>query len=225
MERIGIRELRQHASRYLQRVKAGETITITERGEPIAELRPIDEERPESALERLVREGGLRLPTRDWRDLPAPLPPDPGAPSPAKRCGSCASMSVSGDGVSRFVGAGQAWYRRAGVRRAARAPGAVRRADELPARDHRGASGMRRSARASAGMAADVLASVHIVLLTGTVFAAAGAIDPPEVRSLDAIHLATALTLAGELEAIVTYDAQMARGGVAAGAGGGARVA
>ena len=33
MERIGVRELRQHASRYLDRVKAGETVEVTERGD------------------------------------------------------------------------------------------------------------------------------------------------------------------------------------------------
>ncbi len=40
MESIGIRELRQHASRYLARVKAGETLHITDRGRPVARLVP-----------------------------------------------------------------------------------------------------------------------------------------------------------------------------------------
>jgi prevent-host-death family protein len=38
---IGVRELRQHASRYLQEVAAGESIEITDRGHPIARLVPI----------------------------------------------------------------------------------------------------------------------------------------------------------------------------------------
>lgn len=38
--RIGIRELRQHASRYLAQVKAGETIEVTERGKLVAVLVP-----------------------------------------------------------------------------------------------------------------------------------------------------------------------------------------
>ena len=38
MTRIGIRELRQHASRYLERVKAGEVVEVTERGKLIALL-------------------------------------------------------------------------------------------------------------------------------------------------------------------------------------------
>ena len=41
MEHIGIRELRQHASRYLARVAAGETLEVTDRGRPVARLVPI----------------------------------------------------------------------------------------------------------------------------------------------------------------------------------------
>ena len=37
MERIGVRQLRQHASRYLDRVKAGETVEVTERGRLVAQ--------------------------------------------------------------------------------------------------------------------------------------------------------------------------------------------
>lgn len=40
MERIGVRELRQNASRYLDRVAAGETIEVTQRGELVACLVP-----------------------------------------------------------------------------------------------------------------------------------------------------------------------------------------
>jgi prevent-host-death family protein len=38
--RIGVRELRQHASRYLHRVAAGESFTVTDRGTPVAHLVP-----------------------------------------------------------------------------------------------------------------------------------------------------------------------------------------
>jgi prevent-host-death family protein len=41
MERIGVRELRQHASRYLARVAGGETLEVTDRGRPVALLVPI----------------------------------------------------------------------------------------------------------------------------------------------------------------------------------------
>jgi prevent-host-death family protein len=41
MDVIGVRELRQHASRYLRRVAAGESIEVTDRGRPVARLVPI----------------------------------------------------------------------------------------------------------------------------------------------------------------------------------------
>ena len=40
MQRIGVRELRQHASRYLAMVARGERIEVTDRGRPIALLVP-----------------------------------------------------------------------------------------------------------------------------------------------------------------------------------------
>lgn len=41
MERIGVRELRQHASRYLERVAHGETVEVTDRGRLVALLVPV----------------------------------------------------------------------------------------------------------------------------------------------------------------------------------------
>lgn len=57
MERIGVRELRQNASRYLALVKAGETVEVTERGELVALLAPPGGAR--SARDRLVAAGRL----------------------------------------------------------------------------------------------------------------------------------------------------------------------
>jgi prevent-host-death family protein len=69
VERIGVRELRQHASRYLGRVKAGESIEVTQRGTPVAYLVPAvrDEVR-----ERPVQDGQL-IPARGPRLLPEPV--------------------------------------------------------------------------------------------------------------------------------------------------------
>ncbi|MGH9004413.1 MAG: type II toxin-antitoxin system Phd/YefM family antitoxin [Acidimicrobiia bacterium] len=41
MERIGVRELRQQASRYLARVANGEAFEVTDRGRPVAHLVPL----------------------------------------------------------------------------------------------------------------------------------------------------------------------------------------
>lgn len=70
MERIGVRELRQHASRYLDRVKAGESVEVTERGQLIALLVPPDPAK--TARERLISEGRL-LPASGAFTLPARL--------------------------------------------------------------------------------------------------------------------------------------------------------
>lgn len=38
----------------------------------------------------------------------------------------------------------------------------------------------------------------------------AGVLDPPTLRSLDAIHVATALSVVAELDSLITYDRRMA---------------
>jgi prevent-host-death family protein len=76
MERIGVRELRQHATRHLARVKAGETVEVTERGRLIALLVPPDPGR--TARERLIASGQLVPAARPFQ-VPQPLAPPPGA--------------------------------------------------------------------------------------------------------------------------------------------------
>ncbi len=44
MERIGLRELRQHASRYITRVAQGETVEVTQRGRLVARIVPAVED-------------------------------------------------------------------------------------------------------------------------------------------------------------------------------------
>lgn len=61
MERIGVRELRQHASRYLAMVAAGETVEITDRGRRVAWLTP---PRPD-AWEDLLASGRVVPPSGD----------------------------------------------------------------------------------------------------------------------------------------------------------------
>ena len=56
MDRIGVRELRQHASKYLARVARGETLEVTDRGRPVALLTPV----PQDPWERLIAEGKAR---------------------------------------------------------------------------------------------------------------------------------------------------------------------
>jgi uncharacterized protein len=54
-----------------------------------------------------------------------------------------------------------------------------------------------------------------LIAVTETLLDAAGTLDPPELRTLDAIHLAAARTVVAQLGALVTYDARMTRAGAA----------
>ena len=56
-----------------------------------------------------------------------------------------------------------------------------------------------------------------VIELDAPIAAAAANAHPPTLRSLDAIHLASALSLGTELEAFVTYDARLADAARAAG--------
>lgn len=78
-ESIGIRELRQHASRYVAMAKAGQRIPVTERGELVAYLVPAEE--PRSVYQQMVAAGQVRPASGDLRRYlreHPPLPPEPG---------------------------------------------------------------------------------------------------------------------------------------------------
>lgn len=65
--------------------------------------------------------------------------------------------------------------------------------------------------------AADVLASLDLVELDGALALAAAAVEPVSLRTLDAIHLATALALRDDLAAVVSYDHRLVDAARAAG--------
>jgi predicted nucleic acid-binding protein len=54
-----------------------------------------------------------------------------------------------------------------------------------------------------------VLQRIDLVRVNDRILNAAGVLRPPELRSLDAIHLATAQELGDELSALITYDDRM----------------
>jgi predicted nucleic acid-binding protein len=56
------------------------------------------------------------------------------------------------------------------------------------------------------------LRRVDLVAVTDGILDGAGALEPRVLRTLDAIHLATALALGDDLDVVVTYDARMAEG-------------
>ena len=78
-ESIGIRELRQNASRYVAMAKAGQRVAVTERGKLGASLVPGEE--PRSVYQRMVAAGQVRPARGSLRDLLrelAPLSSEPG---------------------------------------------------------------------------------------------------------------------------------------------------
>jgi predicted nucleic acid-binding protein len=55
-----------------------------------------------------------------------------------------------------------------------------------------------------------VLDSITLVQITTSILEQAGRLDPAMLRSLDALHLATALDLGDDLDGLVTYDDRLA---------------
>lgn len=68
-EEVGIRALKQNASAVVARVGAGESVTITDRGRPVARLTPI----AATPLEQLVDAGLARPARRRPADLEPPV--------------------------------------------------------------------------------------------------------------------------------------------------------
>lgn len=65
-----MRELRNNLSRYLDRVRAGEEVVVTDRGSAVARVLPIGFER---ALDRLIAEGVVTPAPRPKRAAGAPI--------------------------------------------------------------------------------------------------------------------------------------------------------
>jgi prevent-host-death family protein len=66
---VGVRELHDRLSEYLEKVEGGAEVTVTRRGKPIARLSKADSPRP---LEELERRGLVRWPKRP-KGIPKPL--------------------------------------------------------------------------------------------------------------------------------------------------------
>ena len=69
---------------------------------------------------------------------------------------------------------------------------------------------VRRAAPDRVVQARAVLDSITLLEVTTATFEEAGRLDPTVLRSLDAVHLAAALSLGDDLDGIVTYDERFA---------------
>lgn len=67
MAEAGIRELRDHLSKYLDRVRAGDEVIVTHRGTAVARIVPIEQPRP---FDRLVSDGVIEPAQEQERTRP-----------------------------------------------------------------------------------------------------------------------------------------------------------
>jgi prevent-host-death family protein len=83
MRRVGLRELKNHLSKYVRQVRKGRGVLVTDRGEVVAELLPAGpaaaREVDDAGLVALARRGSLTLGARNRASLypllPIALPP------------------------------------------------------------------------------------------------------------------------------------------------------
>jgi prevent-host-death family protein len=90
---VGARELKTRLGKYLNRVRRGETLLVTDRSEPVAELRPVrDGATPaQAALSKAAASGLVTLPTR----------PGTGDFRPIRSRGVTASAAIAHDRAER----------------------------------------------------------------------------------------------------------------------------
>ena len=69
--RLGLREANQKFSKAIKAVKAGKEIVLTERGKPIAVIKPLEkEDKLEATLRRMEAEGLLRRGSKSGKPMP-----------------------------------------------------------------------------------------------------------------------------------------------------------
>jgi len=75
MRTVGLKVLKNKLSEYVRAAASGETVVITDRGRPVAELVAPRQPEPETWRERGIREGWLRPAVRgpDWPPKPVPI--------------------------------------------------------------------------------------------------------------------------------------------------------
>jgi len=94
--KLGLREANQQFSKAIKAVRAGKEVVLTERGRPIAVIKPIKEaDTQEAALQRMADEGLITLPSRKG-PMPAPRW------KPVKIKGKPLSQTIIDDREDRF---------------------------------------------------------------------------------------------------------------------------
>ncbi len=74
MIKVGLREANMHFSKYVKMVRQGQEIVVTERGAPIAVIKPLGREvSPEKRIKLLEEQGLLKRAVKDTFPSGAPL--------------------------------------------------------------------------------------------------------------------------------------------------------
>jgi prevent-host-death family protein len=70
--RMGLREANQRFSKVMKAVKQGKEVVLTERGKPIAVIKPLEPNKDQEALIRRLEAEGLLRPALKRRPMPKP---------------------------------------------------------------------------------------------------------------------------------------------------------
>ena len=207
LQRIGIRELRQHASRYLALVSRGEQFEVTDRGRPVALLVPVRRQ----AWDDLIASQRLTLPS-DETDIVDDEPRDYGvdasrrAPRDARN--QRVRLYLDSSALVKLV---QRELESAALREFLR----QYRQDERVASELARVEVVRSvlaGGPSAVTHARRQLARLYLMAVDRDVLNRAATLAPASlVRSLDAIHLSSAQLLGAELRAVVTSDVRMAQ--------------
>ena len=71
VERVGIQELRKNLSAYLAKVKTGSAFTVTNRGKPVAILKPLAKE--DDMWQQLIDDGVVVPAAGHWSEIEQPV--------------------------------------------------------------------------------------------------------------------------------------------------------
>ncbi|MHB8295641.1 MAG: PIN domain-containing protein [Acidimicrobiales bacterium] len=206
MKRIGVRELRQNASQYLALVKAGQTVEVSERGTLVALLVP--PQRSQSTRDRLIAAGRLH----------PSVEPDGASPLTPARAYSRRRASQRAAARRRARGTTVIYLDSSALMKLIREEketAALREwlipQPELPVvTSELGRLEVLRAApRAGDEVLTEarvMIGDVDLVPLDRGVQDLACEIGDPPLRTLDALHLASALLLRDDLTAFVAYD-------------------
>ena len=235
LKTVGVKELKNNLSAYLREVRRGVRVFVADRQQVVAELREpgsVPEAVLDPTLAAWVEAGEVRLPRPPRHRYPSRPSAGPTAPRAAgsTRCGRSA-----GDGLPGILGGARVAARRASRRRGARRRGSGRPGGDVRADADRGAPGARarrapRRARRRRRPAAARAARARRPGLGAdggvrrSARARGGGVSAEPVRTLDAVHLSTALLFAGAYPdlAMLTFDERVARNAEALGLGQGA---